>query len=104
MGQLSYQEIFYSSSEKGIFTGNAGFGVRTCTRGMDSIDVDKIVEACATGYSVYNERILDMDRILANPDIVYDYPPVYLFRTVDLNNGSNYMLLFRQDKARPTAG
>lgn len=88
MGQLSYQEIFYSSSEKGIFTGNAGFGVRTCTRGMDSIDVDKIVEACATGYSVYNERILDMDRILANPDIVYDYPPVYLFRTVDLNNGS----------------
>ena len=88
MGQLSYQEIFYSSSETGIFTGNAGFGVRTCTRGMDSIDVDKIVEACATGYSVYNERILDMDRILANPDIVYDYPPVYLFRTVDLNNGS----------------
>ena len=88
MGQFSYQEIFYSSSEKGIFTGNAGFGVRTCTRGMDSIDVDKIVEACATGYSVYNERILDMDRILANPDIVYDYPPVYLFRTVDLNDGS----------------
>lgn len=88
MRQLSYQEIFYSSSEKGIFTENAGFGVRTCTRGMDSIDVDKIVEACATGYSVYNERILDMDRILANPDIVYDYPPVYLFRTVSLNNGS----------------
>ena len=88
MGQFIYQEIFYTSSEKGIFSGNAGFGVRTCTRGMDSIDVDKIVEACATGYAVYNERILDMDRILANPDIVYDYPPVYLFRTVDLNDGS----------------
>lgn len=88
MGQLIYQEIFYTSSEKGIFSGNAGFGVRTCTRGMDSLDVDKIVEACATGYAVYNERILDMDRILSNPDIVYDYPPVYLFRTVDLNDGS----------------
>lgn len=88
MRQLNYQEIFYSSSEKGIFTGNAGFGVRTCTRGMDSIEVDKIIEACATGYSVYNERVLDMDRIIANPDIVYDYPPVYLFRTVELNDGS----------------
>lgn len=88
MKPLSYQEIIYSSSEKGIFSGNAGFGVRTCTKGMDSIDVDKIVQDCATGYSVYNERILDMDTIQANPDIVYDYPPVYLFRIVDLNNGS----------------
>lgn len=88
MGQLHYQEIFYTSSEKGIFGGNAGFGVRTCTIGMDSIDVYKIVDSCATGYAVYNERVLDMDRILSNPNIVYDYPPVYLFRIVDLNDGS----------------
>ena len=88
MEQLVYQEIFYTSSEEGIFSGNAGFGVRTCTKGMDSNDVDKIVEACATGYSVYNERVLDMDRIMSNPDIVYEYPPVYIFKTVDLNDGS----------------
>ena len=88
MKQYTYQEIFYASSERGIFSGDAGFGVRTCTKGMESMDVDTIVNACSPGYAVYNDRILDKDRILANPDIVYDYPPVYIFRIVTMNDGS----------------
>ena len=79
MEKISYQEIYYTSSEKGVFSGNAGFGVRTCTEGMDSLDVDKIIELCSTGYAVYNDRVLDMDRIQANPDVVYEYPPTYLY-------------------------
>ena len=95
MEKISYQEIYYTSSEKGVFSGNAGFGVRTCTEGMDSLDVDKIIELCSTGYAVYNDRVLDMDRIQANPDVVYEYPPTYLYRTVVLNDGSTRFVMGR---------
>ena len=88
MKGLNYQEIYYTSSERGVFSGNAGFGVRTCTREMDSTDVDKIIESCATGYAVYNERILDKERILENPDVVYDYPTTYLLKIVELSDGT----------------
>lgn len=88
MAGLSYHEIFYTSSEKGIFSGNAGFGVRTCTAGMSVYDVDKIIDQCSTGYAVYNDRILDKEKILSNPAIVYEYPPAYIFRTVELNDGA----------------
>lgn len=95
MEKFSYQEIYYTSSEKCIFSGNAGFGVRSCTEGMDSLEVDKIIESCSTGYAVYNDRILDMDRIQANPDVVYEYPPTYIYRTVVLNDGSTRFVMGR---------
>lgn len=95
MEKLSCQEIYYTSSEKGIFSGYPGFGVRSCTKGMDSLKVDEIVESCSTGYAVYNDRILDMDRIEANPDVVYEYPPTYLYREVVLNNGSKRYVIGR---------
>lgn len=90
-----YQEIYYASSEKGIFSGRPGFGVRTCTRGMDSDEVDTIINACSPSYAVYNDRILDMEKITANPDVVYDYPPVYIYRTVEMNDGTKRFVLGR---------
>lgn len=92
---LEYQEIYYASSEKGIFSGRPGFGVRTCTRGMASDEVDTIINACSPSYAVYNDRILDMEKITANPDVVYDYPPVYIYRTVEMNDGAKKYVLGR---------
>lgn len=95
MEHFDYQEIFYTSSEKGIFSGNPGFGIRACTQGMAYDEADRIVSTCSPGYEVYNERVLDMERIKANPDVVYDYPPVYMYRTVQLNDGSKKYVLGR---------
>lgn len=95
MELLEYKEIYYTSSEKGIFSGRPGFGVRTCTRGMGSDEADTIINTCSPGYAVYNDRILDMEKITANPDVVYDYPPVYTYRTIEMNDGAKKFVMGR---------
>ena len=87
MKQIDYQEIYCTSSEKNIFSGMPGFGIRTCTEGMSYSDAEIITGQCSTGYQVYGDRILDMDRILADPDVVYGYSPAYMYRKVTMTDG-----------------
>ena len=88
MKTLNYKEIYYTSSECSIINHSAGIGVRTHSEGMDSNEAVSIAEKCVFGYSVDDKRTLSFEQIQANPKVVYDYAPTYMFQKLTLDNGS----------------
>lgn len=88
MKTLNYKEIYYTSSECSIINHSAGIGVRTHSEGMDSNEAVSIAEKCVFGYSVDDKRTLSFEQIQANPKVVYDYAPTYMFQKLTLDNGA----------------
>ena len=92
--KISCNEIYYASNQKSALTGNDGFGVRTFTSGMDSALVASIARHFP-GYQVNPERQLSLDDLIANPRVVYDYPPVYSFTRHTADDGTTLWVTSR---------
>ncbi len=92
---LSYEEIYYSSTEKSAISGRAGFGIRSYTEGMQVNEVEEIIRQCQPGYQLPTSKMVSRVQLDSNPDIVYDYPITYDFRQIKLSDGTLRYLMER---------
>ena len=92
---ISYEEIFYASTQKSAVSGSIGFGVRTFTEGMPTREAEEISALFAPGYPLPTSKTVTQAQLQQNPDIVLEYPRTFEYRDLTLGDGSKRYVLAR---------
>lgn len=74
MKTIPFQEIIECSSQQSILTGQAGFGIRTFTEGMDERLVQDICEQINCAYEIGLTEQVTNDDIVHNAEVTKKYP------------------------------
>lgn len=90
---INFNEIIECSSQKSILTGQAGFGIRTFTQGMDAEWVRSICEQVNCAYEVGIADQVTADQIAQDADIVKKYPRTLKYTTVKDDKGKNWYII-----------
>jgi len=87
MKTIHFQEIIECSSQKSILTGQAGFGIRTLTEGMDEQLARDICEQIDCAYEVDITQQVTTEDIAKDANIVKKYPRTLKYTQVKDANG-----------------
>ena len=93
--KLNYEEVIYTSSQKGILTGQPGFGCRTHTQNMNTNDIESLVGKDIFGYKLPADRMVSLSQLQSDPKIVYKYPTTFVYKKITTNNGSEKYVFSR---------
>lgn len=91
--ELTCSELIYTSSQQGLLTGADGFGVRTFTAGLPEWVVDEIKGRNLFGYSAGSRPLASTHQLIANPDLVDEYPDTYAYFCLQRGAHAHYVLL-----------
>lgn len=87
MKTIHFQEIIECSSQKSIQTGQAGFGIRTLTEGMDEQLARDICEQIDCAYELDITQQVTTEDIVKDASIVKKYPRTLKYTQVKDANG-----------------
>lgn len=79
MSKINFKEIIECSSQKSALTGQAGFGIRTYTEGLEREFVEKVAKHVALAYDVDIDRMVSKKAILADSNVTTQYPRTLKF-------------------------
>jgi len=87
MGNISYGEILYASTEKSCISGSAGFGIRALNSHITPDEAEKIVSGLGFTYDLPTSRKVRFAQIQEDPAVTTRYPRTYLFQKLKLAEG-----------------
>lgn len=88
MKTVRFQEIIECSSQQSLLTGQAGFGIRTITEGMDEKFANSICEQVNCAYEVDIDKQVTAEEIARDAHIVKKYPRTLRYTTVKDDDGN----------------
>lgn len=88
MKTVRFQEIIECSSQQSLLTGQAGFGIRTITEGMDEKFAYSICEQVNCAYEVDIDKQVTAEEIARDAHIVKKYPRTLRYTTVKDDDGN----------------
>lgn len=89
MKTISFQEIIECSSQQSILTGQAGFGIRTFTEGMDERLARDICEQINCAYEIGLTEQVTADDIARNAEVTKAYPRTLKYITLKDEDGND---------------
>ncbi len=87
MKKFKFNEIIECSSQQSILTGQAGFGIRTMTQGLDADLAKRIAEQANCAYEVDIAHQVTAAEIEENAEVVKKYPRTLKYTVVCDDNG-----------------
>ncbi len=87
MKKFKFNEIIECSSQQSILTGQAGFGIRTMTQGLDADLAKRIAEQVNSAYEIDVAHQVTTAQIEEDADIVKKYPRTLKYTVVRDDNG-----------------
>lgn len=89
--KITYSEVQYASTQKSILTGMDGFGIRTHTRDIPQILLEKLKEKNIFFYDAGSKTLAGTFDLIQNPNLVLEYPKTYCFFSQKLENQLFYV-------------
>ena len=93
MTKIKFREIIECSSQQSILTGQAGFGIRTMTQGLDADLAKKIVEQTSCAYEVDIADQVTAAQIEEDADVVKSYPRTLRYTVVTDDDGKDHYIV-----------
>ena len=93
MKTIKFQEIIECSSQQSIITGQAGFGIRTLTEGMDEKLAQAICEQVNCAYEGDTVDQVTADNIALDANITKKYPRTLRYTTCKDDDGNNKFVI-----------
>jgi len=87
MRTIQYEQIICTSSQKSITMGTPGFGVRSKSSGISDMEAEELFTKSGINYRLPMDQMATEETILSNPDVESEFPSLFTFRKVTLNNG-----------------
>lgn len=89
----SYNEIYYTSSQYGIFSESDGFGVRTITKGQSPSIVDRIKERNLFYYQSGLKQMAGTHDLMENPTLVNEFPITFAHFSIEEDGNKLFCLI-----------
>jgi hypothetical protein len=93
MNKIRYEQIICASSQKSITTGSPGFGVRSKSAGISDIEADELFIKSGINYRLPIDMMATEETIMSNPNVEEDFPSLYTYKSVQLNNGEKRYII-----------
>lgn len=93
MKTIHFEEIIECSSQQSLLTGQAGFGIRTLTEGMDEQLAQDICEQIDCAYVVDIDRQVTAENIARDATIVKQYPRTLKYTSIQDNKGQTKYII-----------
>lgn len=93
MKTISFQEIIECSSQQSILTGQAGFGIRTFTEGMDERLAHDICEQINCAYEIGLTEQVTADDIAHNANVTKKYPRTLKYMALKDEDGKDKYII-----------
>ena len=88
MDTFKYGQIICCSSEKSLTSGFSGFGVRAKSANIDLNLADNIFLKSSLYYDIPTDMMVTADILQNKPQLDRIYPNIYVFRSMQLPDGS----------------
>ena len=93
MKRINFNEIIECSSQQSILTGQAGFGIRTFTQGMDAEWVRSICEQVNCAYEVGIADQVTAEQIAQDANVIKKYPRTLKYTAVKDDEGKSWYVI-----------
>lgn len=93
MKTIKFQEIIECSNQQSIITGQAGFGIRTLTEGMDEKLAQTICEQINCAYEVDITDQVTAEEISQDANVIKKYPRTLRYTTCKDDDGNNKFVI-----------
>lgn len=93
MKTIKFQEIIECSNQQSIITGQAGFGIRTLTEGMDEKLAQTISEQINCAYEVDITDQVTAEEISQDANVIKKYPRTLRYTTCKDDDGNNKFVI-----------
>ena len=93
MKKFKFYDIIECSSQQSIVTGQAGFGIRTMTQGLDEELAKQIVEQVSCAYEVDISAQVTATQIEKDADVVKKFPRTFKYTAVKDDEGKEHHII-----------
>lgn len=93
MKTIKFQEIIECSNQQSIITGQAGFGIRTLTEGMDEKLAQTICEQINCAYEVDITDQVTAEEISQDANVIKKYPRTLRYTSCKDDDGNNKFVI-----------